>query len=233
MVGERPDHSKAKDEEQEKSHAYPHFVVRNLQVLSCMIPGASKRIAVIAADGFDEIELVKPVHVLRNAEIRVDILSLKKREHLIGLRYLQQTLKVPVNGLLEEANATDYDALYLPGGALGVDSLRTEPLVQNFINEIESAGKPIAAMGHAAWLLISAGLVRGRSLTSYHTIQDDVRNAGGTWLDRQTVCHENWLTSRQFDDIPAFSREILRLFSGDEPLISPESRILVAKSRIA
>lgn len=192
-----------------------------------------KRIAVIAADGFDELELVKPIHVLRNADLKVDILSLKKREHLIGLRYLQQTLKVPVDGLLEEARATDYDALYLPGGALSVDSLRTELPVQNFIKEMENSGKPIAAMGHAAWLLISAGLVRGRSLTSYYTLQDDVRNAGGTWLDRQTVCHENWLTSRQFDDIPAFSREILRLFSGNEPLISPDARILVAKARIA
>ena len=109
--------------------------------------------------------------------------------------------------------AGDYDAVLLPGGALNADALRVEKAAQEFVREIDRAKKPIAVICHGPWLLVSAGLVKGRTLTSYHTIQDDIRNAGGKWEDEEVVRDGNWVSSRQPSDIPAFNREMLALFA--------------------
>jgi protease I len=101
----------------------------------------------------------------------------------------------------------------LPGGALNADALRVEKEAQEFVREIDRAKKPIAVICHGPWLLVSAGLVKGRTLTSYHTIQDDIRNAGGNWKDQEVVRDANWVSSRQPSDIPAFNREMLALFA--------------------
>lgn len=170
------------------------------------------RVAVLAADGFEEAELTEPVRALKEAGATVEILSTKPGE-IQAFRHHDKSIKVPVDGTIEEAHPGSYNAVLLPGGALNADFLRVDPKVQYFVQKMNEAGKPIAAICHAPWELISAGLVRGRTLTSYNTIQDDIVNAGGNWLDREVVVDGNWVTSRQPDDIPAFNREMLSLFS--------------------
>jgi protease I len=169
------------------------------------------RVAVIATDGFEETELTEPVQALRDAGASVDILSLEAGE-IQAFRHHDKSIKVAVDRPIESVQPESYDALLLPGGALNTDTLRVEPAVRSFLQHMQQAGKPIAAICHAPWLLISAGLVSGRTLTSYHTIQDDIRNAGGNWLDREVVEDENWVTSRQPSDIPAFNQSMLKLF---------------------
>jgi protease I len=106
----------------------------------------------------------------------------------------------------------DYDALVLPGGAMNADAMRTDPDVKKFISHIDSANKPIAFICHAPWELISANCVEGRTMTGYHTIQDDVVNAGANWVDHEVVRDRNWVSSRQPSDLPAFNREMIDLF---------------------
>jgi protease I len=170
------------------------------------------RVAVLASDGFEEAELTEPVAALREAGAQVDILSVKKGS-IQGVKHMTKGSKVKVTGILAEARPEEYDGVMLPGGAVNADFLRMLPEVQNFLREMNQAGKPMAAICHAPWELISAGLVMGRTLTSYHTIQDDIRNAGGTWVDREVAVDGNWVTSRQPSDLPAFNREMLDLFS--------------------
>ena len=171
------------------------------------------RVAVLATDGFEESELAEPVKALKNAGVQVTILSLKPGQ-IQGVRHdLDKTVKVKVDGTIWNARAQDFDAAHLPGGTVNADSLRMVPEVQAFLRAMQDAGKPIAAICHAPWELVSAGLVRGRTLTSYHTIQDDVRNAGGKWVDREVVEDGNWVTSRQPDDLPAFIRTMIAHFS--------------------
>src|SRR5438477_3039749 len=171
------------------------------------------RVAVLATDGFEESELTEPVKALREAGAQVTILSPKPGETQ-GVRHdIDKTIKVKVDGTIKDASAEEFDAVHLPGGALNADAMRTVPEVQAFLRAMQEAGKPFAVICHAPWELVSAGLVRGRTLTSYHTIQDDIRNAGGHWLDREVVEDGNWVTSRQPDDLPAFNRAMLNLFA--------------------
>ena len=117
-----------------------------------------------------------------------------------------------VDDTLDRANPDDFDAVLLPGGALNADKLRMVPEARRFVQHFNQAGKPIAAICHAPWLLVSAGLVEGRTLTSYYTLQDDIRCAGGHWLDQELVHDRNWVSSRSPEDIPAFNRGMLELF---------------------
>jgi protease I len=143
----------------------------------------------------------------------VTIVSLSSGE-VQGVRDdLEKTIKIKVDRTMKEVGADEFDAVQLPGGAVNADRMRMVPEVQAFLRAIQDAGKPIAALCHAPWELVSAGLVRGRTLTSYHTIQDDVRNAGGNWVDRELVQDGNWVTSRQPSDLPAFNRGMTNLFS--------------------
>jgi protease I len=171
------------------------------------------RVAVLATDGFEESELTQPVAALRQAGADVTILSLRSGE-IQGVRHdLDKTVTVAVDRTIGCASADEFEAVLLPGGTVNADSLRAAPEVQKFLRATETAGKPIAAICHAPWELVSAGLVRGRTLTSYHSIQDDVRNAGGEWLDEDVVEDSNWVTSRQPGDLPAFIRSMVRLFA--------------------
>ncbi len=178
------------------------------------------RVAVLATDGFEESELTEPVRALQDAGAAVTIVSLKPGE-IQGVKHHEQGKKVPVDRTIREVMADDFDAVQLPGGALNADAMRAVPEVQAFLRAVQGAGKPIAAICHAPWELISAGLVRGRTLTSYHTIRDDITNAGGTWLDREVVEDRNWVTSRQPSDLPAFNAAMLRLFVAS---LSPAGR---------
>ena len=171
------------------------------------------RIAVIATDGVEEPELAEPVRALREAGARTELLSVEPGQIQAVRHDLQPTQTFDVDKTLDQADPGDYDALLLPGGAVNADRLRMEPDAQSFIKQINGAGKPMAVICHAPWELVSSGLARGRTLTSYHTTQDDLRNAGATWVDQEVVVDGNLVTSRQPSDIPAFNREMLNLFA--------------------
>ncbi len=170
------------------------------------------RVAAIATDGFEESELIEPMNALQKAGAHVEVLS-PKPGSIQAFRHFDKGRTVPVDQLLHDVRPEDYDALLLPGGALNADALRMLPEVQAFVHHFQDAGKPMAVICHAPWLLVSADVVRGRRLTSYHTIQDDIRNAGGEWLDQEVVEDGNWVTSRQPSDIPAFNQAMLKLFA--------------------
>ena len=171
------------------------------------------RVAVLATDGFEESELTEPVKALKDAGAAVTIVSLKPGE-IQGYKHHDKTKKVRVDRVIADVVSDEFDAVQLPGGALNADAMRADSAVQRFLKSMQDLGKPIAAICHAPWELISAGLVRGRTLTSYHTIRDDIINAGGTWFDLEVVEDGNWVTSRQPSDLPAFNKAMLRLFAG-------------------
>lgn len=170
------------------------------------------RVAIIAMDGFEESELTEPMRVLKAAGAQVDVLS-KKPGKIQGFKHHDKAGFASVDKTLDQARPDQYDALMLPGGALNADQARMEAEVQEFIRSFMQAQKPIAVICHAPWELISAGVVRGRRLTSYYTIQDDLRNAGADWVDQEVVVDRNLITSRQPSDLPAFNREMVHAFS--------------------
>lgn len=170
------------------------------------------QVAVIATDGVEESELTEPVSALREAGATVAIIA-PHSGSIQAFRHHDKSQTIGVDLTLDKVLPGRYDGLMLPGGALNADALRAEPAVLKFIQVIQEAGKPIAAICHAHWELISAGLVRGRTLTSYHTIQDDIRNAGGEWVDREVVVDRNWVTSRRPSDIRAFNQAMIRVFA--------------------
>jgi protease I len=175
------------------------------------------RVAVLATDGFEESELTEPVRALRDAGAAVDIIA-PKAGAIQAFRHFDKTMTVRVDRTLSEVKPENYDALMLPGGALNADTMRAVPQALSFIQRMSAMGKPIAAICHAPWELISAGVVRDRLLTSYHTIQDDVRNAGGFWVDREVAVDQDLVTSRQPSDLPAFNKQMIRVFSrGAQP----------------
>jgi protease I len=177
------------------------------------------RVAVIATDGFEEAELTEPVKALGDAGAQVTILSLKPGVIQAVRHDLDKTILVKVDRTIGDVSAEEFGAVHLPGGTVNADSLRMVPEVQTFLQAMQDAGKPITAICHAPWELVSAGLVRGRTLTSYHTIQDDIRNAGGHWVDQEVVEDGNWVTSRQPDDLPAFNRAMIVLFFGSRSTV--------------
>src|ERR1700685_3443321 len=172
---------------------------------------AHLRVAILASDGFEQAELEKPRKALEEAGAKTLVVAPKSGK-IQGFIHDEKADKVEVDMTLDQADPDEFDAVLLPGGALNADFLRVEKKAQNFIRRIDQAKKPIAVICHAPWLLVSAGLVKGRTMTSYRTIQDDIRNAGGTWVDQEVVRDANCVSSRKPDDIPAFNREMLKLF---------------------
>jgi protease I len=171
---------------------------------------SGKKIAVLATDYFEEAELTEPVKALKDAGAQVEIIAPKSGE-IKGLKHVEPGQAVKVDKTLDEANPADYDALVLPGGAVNADKLRTAQKARDFVTKMmDEMGKPTAVICHAPWLLVSAGLTRGRNLTSYFTIQDDMRNAGADWTDEEVVVDGNLITSRQPDDIPAFNEALIK-----------------------
>jgi protease I len=170
------------------------------------------KVAILASDDFEQAELEKPRKALEEAGAKTVVIAPKSGK-IQGFNHDQKGDKIPVDMTLDQANPEDFDAVLLPGGALNADFLRAEKKAQEFVRSMDQAKKPIAVICHAPWLLVSAGLVKGRTLTSYHTIQDDIRNAGGNWKDEEVIRDRNWVSSRQPTDIPAFNREMISLFS--------------------
>ena len=170
------------------------------------------RVAMLATDDFEQSELTEPKEALEQAGAKAFIVSPKSGQ-IQGMKHDEKADRFPIDLLLAEADPEQFDAAVLPGGALNADSLRAVPEAKTFISAIDRSGKPIAVICHGPWLLVSAGLVRGRTMTSYHTIQDDLRNAGANWRDVEVLRDGNWVSSRKPDDLPAFNREMLALFA--------------------
>jgi protease I len=170
------------------------------------------KVAILATQDFEESELTEPKKALEAAGAKTVVISPKPGK-IRAVRHDEKTIEVDVDKTLDQVQASEFDAVEIPGGALNADALRVVPKAQEFVREMDRAGKPIAVICHGPWLLVSAGLVRGRKMTSYHTIQDDIRNAGAQWQDSECVCDKNWVSSRQPSDLPAFNREMVRLFS--------------------
>jgi protease I len=172
---------------------------------------SNKRVAILAADGFEQVELEKPKEALEEAGAVTEIVS-PSREAIQGMNHDEKGDKVTVDVRLEEADAGDYDALMIPGGLINPDTLRSNKLALDFVRRFFAAGKPIAAICHAPWVLIDADLVKGRTLTSWPAIKTDVRNAGGHWVDQEVVVDQGLVTSRKPDDIPAFNTKMIEEF---------------------
>jgi len=175
-------------------------------------PLTGYRVAILATDGVEDAELREPCEALKNAGAQVTLIAPKK-DKIQSFRHFDKKDQFNVDTLLGDADPKQFDGVLLPGGALNSDTLRVQPQAQEFVREMDRAGKPIAVICHAPWLLVSAGLLKGRTLTGYHTIQDDVRNAGGKWQDEEVVRDRNWVSSRQPSDIPAFNQAMVDLFA--------------------
>jgi len=171
-----------------------------------------KKVAILAADYYEEVELTKPLAALREAGAEVKIVSPKSGE-IQGMNHAEKGDKIKVDLTLEEANAEDFDALMIPGGAMNPDTLRSTEAALEFTRHFFQAGKPAALICHAPWVLADAGLARGRTLTSWPAIRTDLRNAGANWVDKEVVVDEGLVTSRKPDDIPAFNRKMIEEFA--------------------
>jgi protease I len=179
-----------------------------------------KRVAILVTNGFEQKELVETREALEAAGAQVQVVSPKK-ERVQGFINQEWGDMVAVERHISEARVEDYDALLLPGGVMNPDFLRLDPRAVSFVRNFVASGKPVAAMGHAAWVLIEADVVRGRRLTSYRSLRSDLRNAGARWVDQEVVVDGNLVTSRWPDDLPAFERAIIATVAGSQ---TPQSR---------
>ena len=170
------------------------------------------RVAILATNLFEEAELFEPRKALDQAGAKTFVISPKPGE-IQAVQHDKKTKTVKVDMTLDNAKPEDFDAVLLPGGAMNADALRMERKAQDFVKKIDQEGKPIAVICHGGWLLVSAGLIKGHTMTSYFTIQDDIRNSGANWKDEEVVVDGKWVSSRQPSDIPAFNREMNRVFS--------------------
>ena len=168
-----------------------------------------KKVAIIATDYFEEVELTNPRETLLVANAMVDIIAPHDGE-IRGLRHVLPGMSVHVDKTLAEADPEDYDALVIPGGVVNADHLRIEPKAHEFIRYMLTNHKPVAVICHGPWLLVSAGVLRGKKLTSYPTLKDDITNAGGEWVDQPVVINGALITSRNPDDLPAFNQALLQ-----------------------
>ena len=180
-------------------------------------PLAGKRIAILATEGFEEVELTKPKKALEDAGVTVDVVSPEDRIHAGEIRAWDATdwgKNVEVDVKLKDADANSYDALHLPGGVMNPDFLRQNVDAVAFVKAFFEAGKPVSAICHAGWTLIEANVVKGRTMTSWPSLHTDLRNAGAMWVDREVVTDGNLTTSRKPDDLEAFNKQIIEQFGG-------------------
>jgi len=171
-----------------------------------------KKIAILVANGFEQVEMTEPRKALQEAGATTEIVSPVKGE-VQGMNHDKPGDKFPVHMLMKDANADDYDGLLLPGGVANPDSLRIVPDAVAFVRAFAEAGKPIAAICHGPWTLIEAGVVDGRKMTSWPSLKTDLRNAGAMWVDREVVTDRGITTSRKPADIPAFNRKMIEEFA--------------------
>jgi protease I len=171
-----------------------------------------KRVAILVADGFEQAELIEPRKALDEAGATTQVVS-PADSKVKGWNHTEWGKEVPVDVKLESAKAEDYHALLLPGGVMNPDHLRMNPKAVEFVKKFVEDRKPIAAICHGPWTLIEADGVRGHTITSWPSLKTDLKNAGATWVDKEVVADGRLITSRKPDDIPAFNREMIRVFS--------------------
>jgi protease I len=173
------------------------------------------RVAILATDGFEQVELTAPQNALRQAGADVTVISpraTRTKGKIQGMNHADPGDQITVDAELETARPEDYDALVLPGGVANPDYLRVNAQAVSFIKHFGQAGKPIAAICHGPWTLIEADLVRGHKMTSWPSLKTDLRNAGAEWVDETVVNDNGLLTSRNPDDLPAFCKEAIAMF---------------------
>ncbi|WP_207477058.1 type 1 glutamine amidotransferase domain-containing protein [Arenibaculum pallidiluteum] len=175
---------------------------------------SGRKIAVLATDGFEQVELTEPVKALRAAGADARVVAPKAGE-IQGWNHHDRGDKVPVDVALDAADASTFDGLLLPGGVMNPDALRMEPQAVEFVRHFVRAGKPIAAICHGPWTLIDADGVKGHRMTSWPSLRRDLENAGASWVDEQVVVDGGLVTSRKPDDLDAFNAEIVKLFARD------------------
>ena len=170
------------------------------------------KVAILVDDGFEQVELVEPREALDQAGAETRIVS-PKGERVRGWKFTDWGDELPVDVALDVARVQDFDALLLPGGVMNPDSLRMRPKAVDFVKAFFDAGKPVAVICHGSWTLIETGAVRGRRITSWPSLETDLRNAGAEWVDQEVVVDDNLVSSRKPDDIPAFNSAMIDLFS--------------------
>ena len=171
-----------------------------------------KRVAIVATDMVEQIELLEPRKALDEAGATTEVISIEPGK-IQGFNHYDKGDEIPVDRTIEEASAEEYDALLLPGGVGNPDVLRMDENVVSFVRAFFEQGKPVAAICHGPWTLVEAGVVRNRTLTSWPSIQTDIRNAGGTWVDEEVHVDQGLVTSRKPDDIPAFNAKMIEEFA--------------------
>jgi protease I len=169
---------------------------------------SGKRVAILATDGFEQSELMVPKEKLEAAGAKADIVSLKPGE-IWGWQKDDWGKSIAVDRTLDSVKVDEYDALVLPGGQINPDLLRADKKAVQFVKDFYASKKPLAAICHAPWLLIEAGLAKGRKMTSYHSMATDVKNAGANWVDEEVVVDQGLITSRNPNDLDAFSAKII------------------------
>jgi protease I len=170
------------------------------------------RVAILVTDGFEQVEMTKPREALQQAGAETYLISPKPGE-VQGMNHDQPGDKFTVDKTLDSVSAKDYDALLQPGGVANPDRLRMIPKAVQFVRDFHEQNKPMAVICHGPWMLVEADVVDGKTLTSWPSLRADIRNAGGNWVDREVVTDGRIVTSRKPDDLPAFNREMIKLFS--------------------
>lgn len=171
-----------------------------------------KRVAILATDGVEQVELTEPREALDRAGAKTVVVA-PKGGSIKGWQHDHWGDEIAVDLTLDQARSGDFDALMLPGGVMNPDRLRIDARAVALVREFFQSGKPVAAICHGPWLLVEAGVVSGRTVTSWPSLQTDIRNAGGDWVDREVVTDEGLVTSRKPDDIPAFSAKLIEEIS--------------------
>jgi protease I len=170
------------------------------------------KVAILIEDGFEQVEMVEPRKALDQAGAETRIVSTKNKS-VRGWKFKDWGDEFPVDLSIDQAQPRDFDALLLPGGVINPDKLRMQPKAVEFVKAFFDAGKPVASICHGPWTVIEAGAARGRRIASWPSLKTDLRNAGAEWVDQEAVVDGNLVTSRNPDDIPAFNREMIALFS--------------------
>ena len=171
-----------------------------------------KKIAILATDGVEQVELTEPWKTLEDAGAEIELVSVEDGE-IQGVNHMDKGDRFPVDRTLDEAKAADYDGLVIPGGVANPDTLRMDERAVSLVRDFMERDKPVAAICHGPWLLVEADLVRGRMLTSWPSLQTDIRNAGGDWVDEEVHVDSGLVTSRKPDDLPAFCAKIVEEFA--------------------
>jgi protease I len=173
---------------------------------------SGKRIAFLATDRVEQVELTDPWKAVEHAGAKPELVSLEPGE-IQGFNHYEKADKFTVDTTVEEARADDYDGLVLPGGVGNPDTLRMDENAVHFVRSFFDQGKPVAAICHAPWVLVEAGVVRGRTVTSFPSLRTDIQNAGGNWVDEEVHVDEGLVTSRRPDDLPAFCSKAIEEFA--------------------